>query len=842
MPSQIRWCVTATTHVPLLLLQEHKMWTTMSLLLQHCSSGGLDLYPAGCLHQFLQQQLTQPHQQQQPPLKQPQQQQLQGPLDPGSLTPAYLANLESLDVGSASYWVRPVPAMLNTQLPRMPTVAGNGAAVVPGRADGLQVGSTALSSSSKPGAAAGLQSVRAAYMQAAGARGRGAASIDLTPSDLADARRAAAAAAADSRAGGRFPPTSSGSSAARRPLRQQQHEQHRAPRRSLSWPLGVLYSAFSWAQTAQLRHRQRSFWQRAWGLHPLIEGSERGSESSAASSIDASSYRSSSSTQRSSTVTSLDDMAPWARRVSSGLGRLAGGPAAAVAAAAAAAATGGRSIRGSQQRDAPARRVSERSSTASERNNAPARASWTAGVDGKPDAAARSSTAAAAAVMAAAGATTRSCDMASVQGADAAGARDSTSAAQRIAALQTSLLAQAALPPEKVESLKAAAQARAQQQRTGVKAQQPLADVQPLAAPAGAGASGVAACAVDGAAGSSRDAAEQLQEAGSSKPTAPPATELDAAEAAVSQQQQQRDASAGPKTMAVGVAAEQEQGLATPDVAAAGVGAATAAAAVDVGDDARTVAAGAGPGAAEAAVTAAVLGAEAVSTGSAVLGLTRQQRKAAASAAAAQAADHRASVVAAALTVVGVVELCASQLLTVFMVLYCLCFLPSIIPGLQPPHLVEAMSRRPAWMEGLLLLLLGLHWFAVTNVSIVRPSSQRPRTSTEAHRAAVQTASSAAAAVAAAAEDAAAVQAGRRRRQEEHRLQRLRERQQRLLGRAMLSSVAAAVALGLLCYSLCVFAAAWRDHMLGDGAGVLFLYRKWNEWQQRVCVERTGCA
>jgi hypothetical protein len=181
-----------------------------------------------------------------------------------------------------------------------------------------------------------------------------------------------------------------------------------------------------------------------------------------------------------------------------------------------------------------------------------------------------------------------------------------------------------------------------------------------------------------------------------------------------------------------------------------------------------------------------------------------------------------------------VVEQYMSQLLLPLMVVYCLCFLPSIIPGLQPPHLVAAMSRRPAWIEGVLLLLLGLHWFAVTNVTIVPPTSTRPRSSMEAHRAAVAAVAAASTTLTSAAADAEAamLEARKRRRREEYRLQRLRDRQQRLLGRAVVSSAAAAVALGLLCYSLCVFVVAWADHVAGEGVGVVWLYRQWGSWRQ----------
>jgi hypothetical protein len=444
------------------------------------------------------------------------------------------------------------------------------------------------------------------------------------------------------------------------------------------------------------------------------------------------------------------------------------------------------------------------------------------------------------------------------QALDATGARDSN-AAVRIAALQNSLFAQAALPPEKVESLKVAVQARAQrtkqlQQQQHTDALSPAARAPGVVSGAAADAAAEPAVAVGGSSVVSIVQAQSMPEqvaAAADQHVSKLGTAGAAASDAVAAQHAPAaavvDASDASAAAAPAVLPQLIASAATAAAAAAfgATAAAASGAGAGVGDDmhmVHTPRVAAAPEQPEpAAIGLHLQGATSdISNSNTCSGqqLTHQQRRAAAAAAAADAADHRASVVAAALTVVGVVEQCTSQLLMALMVLYCLCFLPSIIPGLQPPHLVQAMSRRPAWMEG--LLLLGLHWFAVTNVSIVRAASQRPRTSMEAHRAAVaafEEASSAmvaATAAAAGAEDVAALEARRRRRRKEHRLLRLRDRQQRLLGRAMLSSFAAAVALGLLCYSLCVFALSWVDQMLGDGAGVVWVYRRWNEWQEQL--------
>jgi len=864
------------------------MWTTMSLLLQHCSLGGLDLYPAGCLHQHLQQQ-----QQQQQELPRSQLQ-LQGPLDPSALTPHYLEHLGSLDVGSASCWVRPVPTIINTQLPCMPRAA----AAAPGGSSSTSSSGT-FGFSISPYGRMGMQSAREMYLQATGGSRRGTTSIDVTPADLAEARAAAADARAaasmwpsqQAAAGGR---SSIGSSSSRRQHRQQQdgQRQHRGPRRSLSWPLGVLYSAFSWAQTAQLRHKQRSFWQRAWGLHSLPEGSERGSESSAASSMDASSFRSSSSTQRSSTVTSLDDAAPWARRVSAGLGRLAGGPAAAVAAAAAAAAGG----HGRQQQQQQLMQDAARRSSVGNAEGIRARSSYSAVPGRRSNAAAESSSSLTAA--AAVGSVSRSYDASGVHAAAAAGgggggvsdasaARD-RNVAQRIAALQNSLLAQAALPPEKVERLKAAVQAKAQkpaqgqqQQQQGPQEVQQQQQVQLQAgskatgdadrtSSAAAGVTADAAAAVEGSAAEQQLEQQQLLEAAIGpvqRPNQAVSLDVDTAPGPQQRRQQQKqehehvaDADA-VASEAVPVQHQHQQPPQAPDATAA-VAAAAAAVAVAAATGTKEEGhAGSSSSSTAPASAVDVRPQAAVAAGSrdATLGdqspagsctdvellcsptkanLSQQRR-----AAAADAADQKAAVVAAALTVVGVVEQCTSQLLMTLMVPYCLCFLPSILPGLQPPHLVAAMGRRPAWLEGLLLLLISIHWFAVTNVSIVRPSSQRPRNSLEAYRAAVA-ALRAANAVLAASEaageldDAGAAAGGldvrRQRRREEHKLRKLRDRQQRLLGRAVVSSAVAVAALGLVIYSLLVFVSAWVDLVLGDGASVVWVYRGWNELQQHL--------
>jgi hypothetical protein len=192
------------------------------------------------------------------------------------------------------------------------------------------------------------------------------------------------------------------------------------------------------------------------------------------------------------------------------------------------------------------------------------------------------------------------------------------------------------------------------------------------------------------------------------------------------------------------------------------------------------------------------------------------------------AAEQRGVRVAAALVIVGQVEHCVSQLLLALLLPYCLCYLPSIMPGLQPPHIMAAMAQRPAWFEAVLLVLLWLHLYVGT-------SRRREAGCTrELHAAAVAAVADANAAVAAATEAAATAAAAaalssdestqldtqvqealavsaarRRRRRQEHRLLRLRQRQGRLLARSLVSSTAAAAAIAATAYSQHLFVRAW---------------------------------
>jgi hypothetical protein len=222
----------------------------------------------------------------------------------------------------------------------------------------------------------------------------------------------------------------------------------------------------------------------------------------------------------------------------------------------------------------------------------------------------------------------------------------------------------------------------------------------------------------------------------------------------------------------------------------------------------------------------------------------RQQQQAVADAAAAPSAATAdryrfetaqaaaaASSTAAALAVVSRIEQGLAQLLLLLVLAYCLCFLPSLLPGLQPQHIVGAMAARPAWFEGLLLALLLVHMYMAgpNNAAGWAAGGSGDAAATGAENAATADASDGPylaegagqrdtsfttssiysmqqQQLAGAAEPGASSR--KQHRQERRRQRRRLARQQVLLLRSLLSVGAATAAAGMACYSLWLFCQA----------------------------------
>jgi hypothetical protein len=190
--------------------------------------------------------------------------------------------------------------------------------------------------------------------------------------------------------------------------------------------------------------------------------------------------------------------------------------------------------------------------------------------------------------------------------------------------------------------------------------------------------------------------------------------------------------------------------------------------------------------------------------------------------------------------VVSRIEQGLGQLLLLLVLAYCLCFLPSLLPGLQPQHIVGAMAARPAWFEGLLLALLLVHMYmagpnsaaglaaggsceaaaspGVENAARLPAcgdASDGPYTAEGAGQRDTSLTTSSVYALQQQQQQQLAGEAepGLKTSQKEHRQERRRQRrrlarQQVLLLRSLLSVGAATAAAGMACYSLWLFGQA----------------------------------